>query len=70
MLYPIELLGHAGGSMLASLGAFVMHRPDASDNYMQHQTEAAHRSPCNLHDLDSSNLAKRIAHLRYSSVCI
>ena len=24
MLYPIELLGRAGGSMLASIGAFVM----------------------------------------------
>ncbi|MCQ4280998.1 hypothetical protein NA643_18085 [Pseudomonas stutzeri] len=34
MLYPIELLGHAGGSMLASLGAFVMLAHDASDNYM------------------------------------
>ena len=34
MLYPIELLGHAGGSMLASLGAFVMLVHEASDNYM------------------------------------
>ncbi len=27
MLYPIELLGRAGGSMLASIGAFVMPAP-------------------------------------------
>ncbi len=27
MLYPIELLGHAGGSMLATIGSFVMPAP-------------------------------------------
>lgn len=63
MLYPIELLGRTGGSMLASLGSFVMlaaspmHSSQISENIERAQAnstlQSARNSPlisCKAHD--------------------
>lgn len=59
MLYPIELLGHVGGSMLASLGAFVMlvplHQITASNGELrQHISHLAVCMTSNLAILQSA----------------